>query len=118
MGHLNETDLKIMAIKEIVTGITVERDAILKTCEICVQGKHAQIPLPKNDIKKSSKLLEIVHSDVCGPMKTPSKSGKRYFVTFIDDFSRWCAVYFLRDLKFLILSKCTRLKLKIKLVER
>jgi IS30 family transposase len=45
---------------------------------------------------RASKLLELVHSDVCGPMKTTSRGGARYFVTFIDDFSRKIHVYLLR----------------------
>ena len=40
--------------------------------------------------------LEIVHSDLCGPMPTPSLSGKLYFLTFIDNFSRKVWVYFLK----------------------
>lgn len=46
--------------------------------------------------RRTKNLLEIVHTDVCGPMRTKSKSGARYFITFIDDYSRWCEVRFLR----------------------
>ena len=38
----------------------------------------------------------LVHSDVCGPIQTTSIGGRRYFVMFIDDYSRCCAVYFLK----------------------
>ena len=38
-----------------------------------------------------------MHSDVCGPMHTPSMSGNRYFLTFIDDYSRMCWIYLLRS---------------------
>ena len=38
-----------------------------------------------------------MHSDICGPMPTESIGGSKYFVTFIDNFSRCCAVYFLRN---------------------
>jgi hypothetical protein len=34
--------------------------------------------------------LELVHSDVCGPVTPLSLGGNKYFVTFIDDFSRKC----------------------------
>ncbi len=40
--------------------------------------------------------MEIVHTDVCGPMKTTSHGGARYFLTFIDDFSRKTHVYLLK----------------------
>ena len=44
---------------------------------------------------RSTRRLEKVHSDVCGPMQTASNSGKKYMVTFVDDYSRTCAVYFM-----------------------
>ncbi|CAL9011628.1 unnamed protein product [Prunus brigantina] len=40
--------------------------------------------------------LELIHSDVCGPMQTTTKAGNCYFLTFIDDCTRMCWVYFLR----------------------
>ena len=44
----------------------------------------------------SKRKLQCVHSDVCGPMPKESIGGRKYFVTFIDDYSRCCQVYFLR----------------------
>jgi len=46
---------------------------------------------------RATKPLEIVHSDVCGPMRTTSLGGARYFVTYIDDFSRKVWVYLLKS---------------------
>ena len=48
--------------------------------------------------------MGLVHSDVCGPMLTASYGGAKYFVTFIDDYSRICRVYFMRT-KDEVLSK-------------
>lgn len=42
-------------------------------------------------------MLELVHSDVCDPMRTKSIGGAAYFATFIDDTSRWVDVYFLKS---------------------
>jgi len=56
-------------------------------CEACIEGKHQRTYFPKDEIITVSKLLELVHNDVCGPMKTTSHGGARYFVT-INDFSR------------------------------
>jgi transposase InsO family protein len=41
-------------------------------------------------------ILDLVHSDVCGPMSSPSLSGFLYYVNFIDDYSRKCWIYFLK----------------------
>ena len=43
------------------------------------------------------KPLEIVHSDVCGPMRTTSIGGERHFVTFINDFLRKMCLYVLKS---------------------
>jgi hypothetical protein len=51
---------------------------------------------PKNEATRASKLLELVHNDVCGPMKTTSRGGAQYFVTFIEDFSRKTDLYLLK----------------------
>lgn len=40
--------------------------------------------------------LQLVHSDICGPMQTQLIGGAKYFVTFIDDYTRCCAVYFMK----------------------
>ena len=40
--------------------------------------------------------LELIHSDVCGPMSSTSLSGFEYYITFIDDFSRKTWIYFLK----------------------
>ena len=45
---------------------------------------------------RSTRKLQLVHSNVYGPVQTESISGQRYFVTFIDDASQCCAVYFLK----------------------
>lgn len=61
-------------------------------CEICVLGKHTRLPFGKSSTKSTS-VLELVHSDVCGPMQVSSLQASRYFVTFIDDFSKRVVVY-------------------------
>ena len=47
---------------------------------------------------QSRRKLQLVHSDVCGPMPTESICGSRYFITFVDDYSRCCAVHFLKSM--------------------
>ena len=47
--------------------------------------------------ERASGLLELVHSDVCGPMSTTARGGYEYFVTFTDDFSRYGYVYLMKS---------------------
>ena len=64
-------------------------------CEICIKGKQAQAAFPKNNECKVKNILELIHSDVCGPMRTESLGKNKYFATFIDQKSNWAEVYFL-----------------------
>ena len=50
---------------------------------------------PVGEIHSTGK-LQLIHSDVCGPMSTESIGGKKYFVTFTDDYSRYYSVYFMK----------------------
>ena len=54
-------------------------------CKGCAQGKNVKKPFPSSD-SKAKGILDIIHSDVCGPMATTSLSGYVYYVSFIDDF--------------------------------
>lgn len=53
--------------------------------------------IPKNSDFRATRILELVHSDVCGPIETVSKGGARYFVTFIDHFSKWTCVFRIKN---------------------
>ena len=46
--------------------------------------------------RRAQDLLELVHSDVCGPMSTQARGGYEYFITFIDDYSRFGYVYLMK----------------------
>ena len=46
--------------------------------------------------RRAQELLELAHTDVCGPMSTQAKGGYEYFITFIDDYSRYGYVYLIR----------------------
>src|SRR3954462_15686371 len=46
--------------------------------------------------ERATDFLELIHTDVCGPMSTTARGGYHYFITFTDDFSRYGYVYFMR----------------------
>ena len=97
LGHLNETQL-VQAVKQgHIKGVDDNvTKASLDFCEGCVEGKMSRKPFkPVGEIKTTRK-LQLVHSDVCGPMPVQSFSGARYFVTFIDDYTRCVKVYFIK----------------------
>jgi transposase InsO family protein len=58
-------------------------------------GKNINKAFSSSD-NKAQGILDLVHSDVCGPMSSPLLSGCLYYVIFIDDYSRKCWIYFLK----------------------
>jgi hypothetical protein len=62
----------------------------------CVLDKHHRDSFDKSSSWNASGPLQLVHSDLCGPLSSPSFSRCKYFLTFIDDFSRCTWVYFLK----------------------
>ena len=63
--------------------------------ENCVHGKQNGVSFPSSG-KRVKNILELVHSDVFGPVKVPSLGKSVYYVSFIDDFSRNTWIYFLK----------------------
>jgi len=67
----------------------------LPSCEACQFGKQTRLPFPKSTWRVTKK-LQLIHTDLGGPQRTPSLKGSRYYIIFIDDLTRMCWIYFLR----------------------
>ena len=74
------------------------------TCECCILEKQHHENFMKGVSYRAKKPVELVHIDLCGPMRTQSIGGSCYFLTFIDDYSRKTWVYFLKQ-KYVTFSK-------------
>lgn len=94
LGHFHARGMKRMIVSEAVKGLP-HFQIPTHTCSGCQLGKHARTKVPKETSFHASKILELVHSDVCGPFKICSTGGARYFATFIDDFSKKTWIYFI-----------------------
>ncbi|KAL0325748.1 UNVERIFIED_CONTAM: Retrovirus-related Pol polyprotein from transposon TNT 1-94 [Sesamum radiatum] len=96
LGHFNFQGLKILHQKKMMTDLP-QIQAIEGACEACLQGKQHKKPFPSGTSWRAKAVLELIHTDVCGPMRTPSHEQNRYFILFIDDYSRMTWVYFMRE---------------------
>lgn len=96
MGHLNVKSLREAIRFGHIEGAQVNNADEDFECDICARGKMSRVPFPKASTRKSGP-GDIIHSDVCGPMRVESQGKKRYFVTFIDDYSGWCEVRFIKN---------------------
>ncbi|KAM1753555.1 hypothetical protein ACFX12_006125 [Malus domestica] len=96
LGHVSYSKLSVMVKKSMLKGfpqLDVRTDTVYAGCQY---GKAHQLPYEESKFKEKEP-LELVHSDVFGPVKQPSIGGMRYMVTFIDDFSRYVWVFFMKD---------------------
>lgn len=91
MAHRNIHDIKYMRR----FGLPVKDCDCSDDCEDCFVGKMKKRPFGRGTV--FSQPLDCVVSDVCGPLQTESIGRKRYFVTFIDAYSRYCEVNFIRE---------------------
>ena len=94
----------------------------LDVCVECIKGKHTKHSV-KKPATRSTQLLELIHTDICGPFDAPSWSGEKYFITFIYDYSRYGYTYLLHEksqsvniLEVFINEVERQLEIKIKVV--
>ena len=66
-------------------------------CESCQLGKHTRVLFPKRLESWTKSSFELVHTNVWGPSQTASTLGFRYFVIFIDDFSRCTCLFLMKS---------------------
>ena len=67
----------------------------LDACEPCLMGKMTKTPFSRT-MERATELLEIINTDVCGPMNIEARGGYRYFLTFTDDLSRYGYIYLMK----------------------
>ena len=60
-------------------------------CEHCIKGKITRKPFKEG--QRATELLGLIHSDICGPLSYKTHANKEYYITFVDDYSKYCYVY-------------------------
>ena len=95
LGHFNYATLKRMVDLHMTYGLQDIQEQ-KNICEACQLEKQTRVVFPDNAFRALSK-LQLIHTDVCGPMHNESLNGSKYFLLFIDDYSRFCWVYFLKS---------------------
>src|SRR6266404_979810 len=97
MGHMSFDALKRCG-PSALKGMDLDSSTmtIPTLCHGCKAGKSTHKPFP-GSAKTTRRILEVVHSDLAGPMQVKSLQGSLYTATFIDDYSRHAVVYCLRS---------------------
>ncbi|GER47805.1 gag-pol polyprotein [Striga asiatica] len=90
LGHINLRRIQ----KLVASGHLGPLEEHYPTCESCLEGKMAKRPFTAKGYR-SQEVLGLIHSDLCGPMSIQARGGFEYYVSFIDDYSRFGYVYLL-----------------------
>ncbi|GAU36721.1 hypothetical protein TSUD_318190 [Trifolium subterraneum] len=96
-----KTQVKTIEIKCLATS-TEDKDRLpsviapVDTCTTCLLGKHPRSSFKSNLPMRYSEVLNVVHSDICGPIDVLSTGGNKYFITFVDEYSRMIWLYHIK----------------------
>jgi hypothetical protein len=93
LGHLHHGALNIM--KQISIGLPMGALARLDQCKGCTLGKYVKSTFHEKE-NRASVILEIIHTDVCGPFLVASTEKHSHYVVFVDEFSRKCWIFFMQ----------------------
>ena len=92
LGHISE--MRITKLHKVGSLGSFDYESF-DTCELCLLGKMTKLPF-KGKGEQVGGPLDLIHTDVCGPMSMHTRGGFTYFLTFIDDYSRYGYLYLMR----------------------
>ncbi|KAJ9558506.1 hypothetical protein OSB04_013120 [Centaurea solstitialis] len=97
LSHLNFKGLNKLVIGNLAIGIPDLRFQQDHLCSACQLGKMKRVSHKSKIEHGTEKPLQLIHMDLCGPMRVQSINGKKYVLVMVDDFSRYTWVKFLRS---------------------
>ncbi|KAJ9547298.1 hypothetical protein OSB04_019841 [Centaurea solstitialis] len=97
LSHLNFKGLNKLVIGNLAIGIPDLRFQQDHLCSACQLGKIKRVSHKSKLEHGTEKPLQLIHMDLCGPMRVQSINGKKYVLVMVDDYSRYTWVKFLRS---------------------
>ncbi|XP_021752647.1 uncharacterized protein LOC110715354 [Chenopodium quinoa] len=94
-GHASFSLLDKLRSRNLVVGLPIIKFLLYKVCDACVKGKHVCSSFKLKKRASTTNPLELIHMDLCGPMRIQSRSGKKYVLVIVDDYSRFTWFIFL-----------------------
>ncbi|XP_070050424.1 uncharacterized protein [Nicotiana tomentosiformis] len=96
LGRESFTLLNKLIKKDLVRGLPKSKFNDHKICDACVKVKQVSSSFkPKKEVS-TSRPLDLLHTDLCGPMRMPNRGGKKYNFVIVNDYSRFTRTLFLR----------------------
>ena len=84
LGHISKRRIERLVSDGILDSLDF---ADFEICTNCIKGKKTNTR--RFGANKATTVLELIHTNICGPFPTVSWNDQQYFITFIDDFSRY-----------------------------
>ncbi|GJZ25475.1 integrase, catalytic region, zinc finger, CCHC-type containing protein [Tanacetum coccineum] len=97
LSHLNFGTINDLTRLDLVDGLPKFKYGKDHLCSACERGKSKKASHSPKLVSSDNSKLELLHMDLCGPMRVASINGKRYILVIVDDYSRYIWVYFLRS---------------------
>lgn len=98
MGHIAPASARKLIDDGLITGLTLDPNSSVEHCEACIYARATRQPVPKLRISEQAKNFgDEVHTNVWGPATVSTQGGRRYFVTFTDDATRYSTTFLLAD---------------------
>ncbi|GJW50096.1 retrovirus-related pol polyprotein from transposon TNT 1-94 [Tanacetum coccineum] len=96
LSHLNFDTINQLTSHDLVDGLSKFKYRKTHLCLACKQGKSRKASLSPKLVPSTESKLELLHMDLCGPIRVTSINGKKYILVIVDDYSRYTWVYFIR----------------------
>nr|GEY39383.1 hypothetical protein [Tanacetum cinerariifolium] len=97
LSHFNFDTINDLARHDLVSGLPKFKYTKEHLCPSCEQGNSKRASHPSKPVPNSRQRLQLLHMDLCGPMRIASINGKRYVLVIVDDYSRYTCVLFLKS---------------------
>ncbi|GJS30365.1 pol polyprotein [Tanacetum coccineum] len=92
LGHINFNSMHRLIKFNSIPNFHI--DSIYK-CETCVEAKLTRTSF--KSVKRKTEPLDMIHTDICDLKSLPTKGGNKYFITFVDDCTKYCYIYLLKS---------------------
>ena len=114
LGHISKHRIERLVSNDILQPLNFSD---FGDCINCIKGK--QTNFRKYEANRCSEVLELIHTDICGPFPTATRNGHRYFISFIDDYSRYGYIYLIKEkAQALDMFKCFKAEVELQLNKR
>ena len=96
LGHVNFNYLNTMCKEKLVEGMPENFENVILKCGTCIQNKMHNLPF-QNKCSGANGILDLVHTDLNGPHRNDGYDGSKYFLTFIDEYSKCALIYTIKS---------------------